>query len=294
MRRGGVPGHDAPDGRPVAPGRGRPPTDATARRRARCVPGGASRPSTAAGRIDAATSARGARHAETDDVAHRGVEQRHRAGERAVRRGTPRPTAAVTSASKYGTPVATASLTRIGRRRGEDASPRARRARGRGRRSASGSRRTRGSSAAPMMPGARWWSGPMPLNRWVVSVAPASAAARPRPRTSSGVAERDHDAARGEHPDPGAVGIGLGRERHQPDQARVAVEQPGQPLEVHRPHQLAAGARRVRRRGTGPRGGRRRSAARPAPPRVRGRRDPVRARRRTGRAASSRWWRGTR
>jgi len=34
-----------------------------------------------------------------------------------------------------------------------------------------------GVMAAPMIPGARWWSGPMPLNRWVVRVAPAPAAA---------------------------------------------------------------------------------------------------------------------
>ena len=63
-------------------------------------------------------------------------------------------------------------------------------------------------------------------------------------------------AARGEHPDAGAVGIGLRRERHEPDQPGMTVEQA--PPATRRPSggPSRAGARRARRRGTGLRGGR--------------------------------------
>ena len=50
------------------------------------------------------------------------------------------------------------------------------------------------------------------------------------------MAERDHDAAGGEHADAGTVRVGLGRERDEPDQTGMAVEQAGQPLDVHRAH----------------------------------------------------------
>ena len=75
--------------------------------------------------------------------------------------------------------------------------------------------------AAPRSPGARWWSGPMALPRWVTSRAPASAASpatsavhaewpsdtrTPRRSGGDGVERAGQLGGEGEHPDHGSPG----------------------------------------------------------------------------------------
>ena len=114
------------------------------------------------------------------------------------------------------------------------------------------------SSAAPASPGARWCSGPMPLNR-CVTIARAGVGRRPCTVEVDGrvTRARRRRRVRASVACRGQPGIGFGRERHQPDEVAERVDAAAGPSRDRRAGAGPAGGRRGRRRGTVLRGARR-------------------------------------